>query len=196
MSAKKTDNAHAAQGKTGAVRKILQSQKTFANHLDDFLAQQQAEAAAAAAAANSTRRAGGGHKHAAGADTPMTDAAVDTTDTTAAGAGAGGAAEAVLAGAYGPRAPSQPGDHDPLLVSRAPELPSDQELRALLAVPPSTYLEARGSFDDDGRQPPQRVFCEVCGYWGRVRCMKCGTRVCALDCLDTHREECVTRYGL
>ena len=42
-------------GKTGAVRKILQSQKTFANHLDDFVASQAAEAQAAAIAANSSK---------------------------------------------------------------------------------------------------------------------------------------------
>lgn len=86
-----------------------------------------------------------------------------------------------------------PGDSNPLLRSYVPDVPSDAEIQALLARPPLTYIEARGTYNND---KPQRVFCEVCGYWGRVRCMKCGTRVCALDCLETHREECVTRYGL
>ncbi|KAI5866958.1 hypothetical protein GGS23DRAFT_593688 [Durotheca rogersii] len=92
---------------------------------------------------------------------------------------------------------------DPLLASRVPPRPSDAELRALLAAPPLSYGEARGRWDDErdgaaigGRRYPPRVFCEVCGYWGRVRCMKCGARACALDCLETHREECVARYGL
>ncbi|KAJ1331242.1 zinc finger HIT domain-containing protein 1 [Microdochium nivale] len=90
-------------------------------------------------------------------------------------------------------------DAHPLLASRVPPLPSDDELRALLAAPPLSYLEIRATYpaaDGSGARYPARVFCELCGYWGRVKCMKCGTRVCALDCLDTHKEECVTRYGL
>lgn len=89
-----------------------------------------------------------------------------------------------------------PGDDDPLLVSAVPDPPSDAELRKLLAHPPLSYVEARASWDDGDRTYPTRKFCEVCGYWGRVRCMKCGTRVCALECLETHQEECVTRYGM
>ncbi|KAL2170056.1 hypothetical protein VTG60DRAFT_5328 [Thermothelomyces hinnuleus] len=90
-----------------------------------------------------------------------------------------------------------PGDADPLLVSRVPPFPSDDELRALMTAAPLSYLEARAAWDEDGPgRYPVRVFCAVCGYWGRVKCMKCGTRVCALDCLEAHREECVTRYGL
>jgi zinc finger HIT domain-containing protein 1 len=88
---------------------------------------------------------------------------------------------------------SHPGDNNPLLVSRVPEMPSDEELRKLLAHPPLNYGEVTGTRDT---KYPARSFCEVCGYWGRVRCMKCGTRVCALDCLEAHKEECVTRYGL
>ncbi|KAK4145479.1 uncharacterized protein C8A04DRAFT_35751 [Dichotomopilus funicola] len=113
-----------------------------------------------------------------------------------------------------------PGDADPLLVSYIPPFPTDDELRALMTAPPLSYLEARAKWDDDGgaglndkeedggggggggggyaqqQRYPVRVFCAVCGYWGRVKCIKCGTRVCALDCLEAHREECVTRYGL
>ena len=89
--------------------------------------------------------------------------------------------------------PAHPGDADPLLMSRVPPLPTDAEMRRLLAAPPLSYGEARGNW---GVTYPARVFCEVCGYWGRVRCLKCGTRVCALECLETHREECVTRYGM
>ncbi|KAF4122636.1 zinc finger HIT domain-containing protein 1 [Geosmithia morbida] len=210
-----------AQGKTSAVRRILQSQKTFANHLDGFLAHQQAEATAAAAAAASanSRRAGGGHgknpppaaapvpdRH----GTPTADAPTATKAETSHDLGRSRPEPkgSLLADTYSTSRPEPDlagkglgeedadlGEGGPLLVSRVPEVPSDKELGELLAHPPLTYLEARGSWDGNGK-PPQRVFCEVCGYWGRVRCMKCGTRVCALDCLDTHREECVTRYGL
>ena len=96
------------------------------------------------------------------------------------------------------------GDTDPLLISHVPPFPSDDELRALMTAPPLSYLEARARWgpggDDENGNPasryPVRSFCEVCGYWGRVRCIKCGARVCALECLEAHREECVTRYGL
>lgn len=91
-----------------------------------------------------------------------------------------------------------PGDADPLLASRVVPFPSDEELRTLMTAPPLSYLEARGadSIAAGGGPYPERKFCEVCGYWGRVKCGKCGGRVCALDCLETHRDECLRRYGL
>ncbi|KAK3394722.1 hypothetical protein B0H63DRAFT_461773 [Podospora didyma] len=91
---------------------------------------------------------------------------------------------------------AHPSDNDVLLVSPVPPFPTDDELRALMTAPPLSYLAARAEWGDAERQYPARTFCDVCGYWGRVRCMKCGSRVCALDCLDMHRQECVTRYGL
>lgn len=169
------------------MRKILQSQKTFGNHLDDFLALQQMEAAAAAAAmaaANARRPNANKAAIANDGDTVMADSAP-----------AKGTPSELLDTPSNPPPPSHAGDDNPLLASTLPEPPTDAELRALLNHPPLTYLEARCTYDE-ALGPPPRVFCEVCGYWGRVRCMKCGTRVCALDCLETHREECVTRYGL
>lgn len=99
----------------------------------------------------------------------------------------------VLPPSFHPPPKPHSGDDNPLLASRVPTMPSDEELRKLLAHPPLNYGEVTGDWDE---KYPVRMFCEVCGYWGRVRCMKCGTRVCALECLETHREECVTRYGL
>ncbi|KAL2182358.1 hypothetical protein L209DRAFT_759452 [Thermothelomyces heterothallicus CBS 203.75] len=157
-----------AQSKhTPNVRKILQSQKTFANHLDDYHAMLAlAESNPAAAAALNPAQA-----------KPSTPA--------------------ILPPYARPPPPPHPGDADPLVASRVPPFPSDDELRALMTAPPLSYLEARAAWDEDGPgRYPVRVFCAVCGYWGRVKCMKCGTRVCALDCLEAHREECVTRYGL
>lgn len=88
-----------------------------------------------------------------------------------------------------------PGDTDPLLVSRIPHMPTQAEIEKLLAMPPLSYAEARGPWVEEDRRKPVRVFCEVCGYWGRVRCGRCGGRVCALECLSVHKEECFTRYG-
>lgn len=161
----------------------MQSQKTFANYLDDYLALQALAGSNPANAPN--KRPSGNKKEAAAAaagakaeDSAMLDA---------------GDRSPVLPPPYKAPPPAHPGDHDALLVSRVPSTPSDEELRRLLAHPPLPYLQALGTWDETY---PRRVFCEVCGYWGRARCLKCGTRVCALDCLETHREECVTRYGI
>ncbi|OAA65004.1 Zinc finger, HIT-type [Cordyceps fumosorosea ARSEF 2679] len=187
------------QGKhTANVRKILQSQKTFANHLDDFLALQALnEANAAAAAAAASKRSGAAARNkdisaTPGGDTPMPDVGEGS-------AADDGRPSTLLAAPHRPPPAAHPGDTDPLLVSRVPPLPTDAEMRRLLAAPPLSYGEARGNWaggEGRGQRPAPRGFCEVCGYWGRVRCLKCGTRVCALDCLETHREECVTRYGI
>ncbi|KAI1266003.1 hypothetical protein F5Y18DRAFT_384245 [Xylariaceae sp. FL1019] len=178
---------------TPNVRRILQSQKTFNNHLDDYhalIAQHEANPAQAQAAAQMEKAtnelvkksllalAKKQKQSAATEDTEMLDAPPRSRYLTPQ-----------------PPLPSHPEDSNPLLASRIPPIPSDEELAALLAAPPLSYQDARGKCPD-GSKYPARVFCAVCGYWGRVRCMKCGTRVCALDCLETHKEECVTRYGI
>lgn len=242
------------RGHTANVRKILASQKTFANHLDDFDAWSRiqgdataaggsaghsasgtpapsgAPAAAAAsggagkkggnnstgsaaqkrgAAASSSSRASkaskSSQKQAAttatlDADVSMTDAPplVATTDEShnPLESKPAEAKSQILMPFMRFTAPSHPGDADPLLESWLPPLPTDDELRELMRAPPLNYHQARGAWTQEDKRYPTRHFCEVCGYWGRVRCMKCGTRVCALDCLDVHREECITRYGL
>lgn len=263
------------RGHTPNVRKILASQKTFANHLDDFDAWSKTQggaqgpggsggpgpaeggAGAGAGAAGSaghsaagtpvptTAAAGGSNKRAAAAgagpaqkrgggpraraaggggkksatpapapaaaadppDAAMTDAPSSADATTAAGADENARPDGTKTAPAEPESkiltpftrftpPSHPGDTDPLLETWLPPLPTDEELRELLRAPPLSYHQARGVWTEDDRRYPTRSFCEVCGYWGRVRCMKCGTRVCALDCLDVHREECITRYGL
>lgn len=175
------------QGKhTANVRKILQSQKTFSNHLDDFLALQALnEANAAAAAAAASKRSSNAARKDSASTPQRGDVHMADADD--------GAPSSLLAEPHRPPPAAHPGDGDPLLASRVPALPTDGEMRRLLAAAPLSYGEARGNWDE---AYPARVFCEVCGYWGRVRCLKCGTRVCALECLETHREECVTRYGI
>ncbi|KAI9736884.1 MAG: hypothetical protein M1818_005935 [Claussenomyces sp. TS43310] len=251
------DNAgRVSHGKsTPAVRKILQSQKTFANHLSDAEAlaalaasqpqtQAQAQAGASTPAGPASRASPAsstpkptsttsqpasmgkrsyrrkGANNTSTTTTPqrrVSTAAVASASATnpttikseAAGAGGGGDGDATMADA--PEAPTtssiltplppslelppHPADHDPLLRSRIPPVPTDAELAALIAAPPLTYLEARGGLTEDNWRKPPRCFCEICGYWGRVRCTKCGSRVCALECLRTHKEDCYTRYG-
>ncbi|KAL2022803.1 hypothetical protein VTK56DRAFT_4619 [Thermocarpiscus australiensis] len=259
-------SARAQNKHTPNVRKILQSQKTFANHLDDYvamlaLAESNPAASAAmnaalakpstpvssaaksaspaptvsSAAGGSTRSAAAAKRAAAkekreeekkkakptpkpsqepepqpqpqdpvdndhDTDTPMPDAnAPSTTGPTSAPDASPQSypRESLILPPYQKPPPRpHPGDADPLLVSCVPPFPSDDELRALMTAPPLSYLEARAAWGDDERWYPVRVFCAVCGYWGRVKCIKCGARVCALDCLEAHREECVARYGL
>lgn len=215
---------------TANVRKILQSQKTFANHLDDFDALSAADKAAALGrnttndtATMTVQTAGkksavvdkgkgkkGGKSVSRSASvskpTPATEAVkqedddiemLDAPDTPSQSNEQQLPHSEILTPLPPDGLPAtHPLDNDPLIMSRVPPLPTDEELKALLRAPPLTYAEARGRWTEDDQRYPPRAFCEVCGYWGRVRCMKCGARVCALECLETHREECVTRYGI
>lgn len=101
----------------------------------------------------------------------------------------------ILSSGVGSGPTPHPGDNDQLLVSRIPPMPSDEEIKRLLSMPPLSYPEAKGSWTEEDRSKPVRQFCEVCGYWGRVRCTRCGGKMCALECLNIHQEECFTRYG-
>lgn len=58
-------------------------------------------------------------------------------------------------------------------------------LEALLSAPPLPYSQSFASPSPAGA-PPQRQFCDNCGYWGTVKCRKCGARVCGLECKDAH----------
>jgi zinc finger HIT domain-containing protein 1 len=58
-------------------------------------------------------------------------------------------------------------------------------LEALLSAPPLPYSQSFAAPTPAGG-PPQRQFCDNCGYWGTVKCRKCGARVCGLDCKDAH----------
>ena len=59
------------------------------------------------------------------------------------------------------------------------------ELDALLAAPPLSFAASHVAPPAPGG-PPQRHFCDNCGYWGVIKCLKCGTRVCGLECKDAH----------
>ncbi|EAT80462.2 hypothetical protein HBI56_189640 [Parastagonospora nodorum] len=59
------------------------------------------------------------------------------------------------------------------------------ELDALLAAPPLSYAASHAAPPPAGG-PPQRQFCDNCGYWGTIKCRKCGARVCGLECKDAH----------
>jgi len=66
-----------------------------------------------------------------------------------------------------------------------PPLLNPAELEALLAAPPLSYAASHAAPPPTGG-PPQRQFCDNCGYWGQIKCRKCGARVCGLECKDAH----------
>ncbi|KAK5113532.1 hypothetical protein LTR62_003401 [Meristemomyces frigidus] len=75
-----------------------------------------------------------------------------------------------------------------------PTLPSDAEIEYLLSLPPLTYTQARAA-PPPATGPAPRRFCETCGYWGRVKCSKCGTMTCSVACKDVHDlDKCMKMY--
>ncbi|KIW15582.1 hypothetical protein PV08_05630 [Exophiala spinifera] len=98
-------------------------------------------------------------------------------------------------------------DKDPLLKTRdVPKPPTERVMQALLAEPMLSYNAARAKPLQGADNPefeirtgssvlmakPQRWFCSVCGYWGKVRCRHgCGERVCGLlECWRGHEGVC------
>lgn len=112
------------------MRRVLASQKTFANHLAD------AEALTTPATVPVARRSGGASP---GSDTEME----------------GGERE------------------------REEAFWSEDE-----PGPPLGYAAAAAA---PGTRP-KRLFCEICGYWGRYRCQRCAARYCGLECGGVHAE--------
>ncbi|KAJ4291144.1 hypothetical protein N0V90_010342 [Kalmusia sp. IMI 367209] len=78
-------------------------------------------------------------------------------------------------------------DDDPLLDidSSMPPPINPAELDALLSAPPLSYAASHVAPPPPGGPPP-RHFCDNCGYWGKIRCLKCGVRVCGMECKDAH----------
>ena len=58
---------------------------------------------------------------------------------------------------------------------------------------PLSYSSARA---DPSTRRARRVFCEICGYWGKYRCYKCNARYCDLDCKATHDETRCERFWM
>lgn len=76
-------------------------------------------------------------------------------------------------------------ESEPLLRTYVPSAPSDEVMAALLSGPPLSYNGARAA---PSLGKPQRHFCEICGYWGTLKCTKCGARVCGLECKNAHSD--------
>ncbi|ANB15934.1 hypothetical protein AWJ20_3578 [Sugiyamaella lignohabitans] len=43
---------------------------------------------------------------------------------------------------------------------------------------------------------PSRPMCSICGYWGKLTCIRCGARYCGRACEETHLEtRCLKVYA-
>jgi len=75
-----------------------------------------------------------------------------------------------------------------------PSLPTREEMQALLDAPALTYNAARSAPGPVSIAP--RSFCELCGYWGRYKCLKCGAKTCSVDCETVHvADRCLKFYA-
>ncbi|CAI6338893.1 unnamed protein product [Periconia digitata] len=78
-------------------------------------------------------------------------------------------------------------DDEPLLSvdTSMPPPVNPAELQALLSSPPLPYAASYAA-PPPSNGPPRRHFCDNCGYWGSIRCIKCGARVCGMECKEAH----------
>ena len=139
---------------TPNVRRILMSQKTFANHLADEEAAltQQAQNVPSSAATGPQRSSTFPKEKVALSDDHDAD--------------------------------SNAHANNPLLKSYVPQAPSAEVMEALVNAPPLSYNAARATLPELSK--PRRYFCEICGYWGTIKCIRCGARVCGLECKGAH----------
>ena len=199
---------------TTNVRRILQSQKTFKNYLDD----EEAALAQAAQTTTATQRTAASKvaklvparrsltpapagltkqknkKRALASATPSSSSQAATPTPTPVHADSPATSTPQPSG-DGDES-EQPNsterlihteyDDDPLLRSYIPSAPSERIMQLLLAEPPLTYNAARVA--PPATQKSIRHFCCMCGYWGKIRCRNCHLRTCGMDCYKLHED--------
>ncbi|KAJ4365892.1 hypothetical protein N0V83_008514 [Neocucurbitaria cava] len=157
--------------KTQNARRIIQYQRQIKHWLDDEeaqIAQQQQAPPPRSAAAQALRR-------------QSTLASVPATPREATPG-----SSVVPASQSTSRLDNAFGDDALLSIDRSMPPPlNPAELEALLAAPPLSYAASHVGPPPAGGSP-QRQFCDNCGYWGHIKCRKCGARVCGLECKDAH----------
>lgn len=172
---------------TPNVRRILTSQKTFANHLADEEAETTSQNQNRS---NDSDAASLGPPHAVHAKTSKTSLQKRISTSI------NHSTPSSLSNSK--QIPTLSTDHvtgthhshdskgiDPLLKTYVPSAPSEEVMAALISGPPLSYNGAR-AVSSLGK--PQRRFCEICGYWGTLKCMKCGARICGLECKNAHSD--------
>lgn len=173
----KKEGATSGKKQTPGVKKILQSEKTFRHHLEEeeaFL-KQQVDAGGSTTSLATTQIAPTWaipqthppkKKKAAAQDDGAGKSRGDVTMTDA---------PAV--------------DSNPLFAIETPSMPSQDELLKLMTAPPLVYNAARAG-PPPANAPPRRHFCAICGYWGQIKCLRCGERLCGWNHKEEHDESC------
>ncbi|EHA19641.1 hypothetical protein ASPNIDRAFT_178288, partial [Aspergillus niger ATCC 1015] len=177
---------------TSNVRRILQSQKTFRNYLDDeeaALAQQASTQQTQQTSTSSSHRPSVNKitkpsSSSRRSSTPLT-APTPKPDTSSRNKDAEKKDEAEEKEQQNPHELIKSEyDNDPLLKSYIPSAPSERIMQALLSEPPLTYHASRAGPPIARKSP--RYFCCMCGYWGKIRCKNCHLRTCGLGCYKVH----------
>ncbi|KAL4803765.1 hypothetical protein BDV18DRAFT_39074 [Aspergillus unguis] len=188
---------------TSNVRRILQSQKTFRNYLDDeeaALAQASSTGVSATAAAQRlpanriTKPSSSSRRSSTPARAKKDTPAPKPSDTTTSTAETDIQKTQPQPQTDEDQKKDEPDNHliksqydnDPLLKSYIPPAPSERIMRALLAEPPLSYNASRAGPPITGKAP--RRFCCICGYWGKIRCRNCHQRTCGIECYKTHED--------
>ena len=186
-------------GKTSNTKKILSSGKEFKHYLDDEeaelartgkidgLERDPDAAAAAGVVAAPVQRA---------SKTPLArriQREQSSASWSPAPAGAGEASKPQgLVLPFEPGAGAAGDDDDEF--DGLPSLPTREEMQALLDAPALTYNASRSAPGPTSVAP--RSFCELCGYWGRYKCLKCGAKTCSVDCEAVHvSDRCLKFYA-
>ncbi|KAF2723491.1 hypothetical protein K431DRAFT_23249 [Polychaeton citri CBS 116435] len=178
-------------GKTTNTKKILASGKTFAHYLDDEEAElarnggrtgpveHEIKPDSQRASKTPIARRKVREEKRASADLPPTSSRRESTNRTS---------EDIEMPDVDDEDSTDDTDGLSALISKA-------ELEALLNAPPLSFNQARVA-PPPPNAPPPRTFCEMCGYWGRMKCLKCGNRYCSVRCKDVHdKEKCLKFYA-
>lgn len=170
-----------SKAKNPSTKKILESQRTFAHYLADeeAMAANETETAQAKSSRAAARKSSG--------MPPPPLAKVDTN------AGETSNGPTSVAKPLKRNAQTLEETEARLMQIFVPAAPSERLMDALTSAPPLSWNEARARPSTSGK--PQRHFCEICGYWGRVKCLQCGARVCGLTCKRAHDDGRCLKYG-
>ncbi|KAI8939372.1 hypothetical protein NX059_003155 [Plenodomus lindquistii] len=161
--------------KTQNARRIIQYQRQIKHWLDDE------EAQLGQVTATTSRSAGTAGRSAAGAS--RRQSVFTSGMATPATPGRG-----TPAPSHDPTQSIDTSFGDDALLSIDDRMPAPldpNEMEVLLNAPPLSYAASHVAPPPAGA-PPQRQFCDNCGYWGSIKCRKCGARVCGLECKDAH----------
>ncbi|KAL4788356.1 hypothetical protein BJX76DRAFT_316297 [Aspergillus varians] len=202
---------------TSNVRRILQSQKTFRNYLDDeeaALAQTGSSAGASSAAATQRLPINKVTKSSSSSllrqsSTPATATTTPRRDASTSRAKKDAAASKKPSDST----PAEPETESESQPHQQQESQQDQDdaqliksqydndplLKSYIPPAPSERImrallsEPPLTYNASRAGPPltgksTRRFCCICGYWGKIRCRNCHQRTCGIECYKTHED--------